>query len=204
MRDLELRGAGNILGAQQHGHMEAVGYDMYLKLLGEAINEEKEGKTEPTEEKDCLIDLQIDAHIPESYISSIPNRLSMYRRIADIRTSDDASDVIDELVDRFGDPPKAVEGLIEISLLRNSAASLGIYEIGQRGETLMLYWDNIDLKGVMRLSSDMPRRVRVSAGSKPYLGVIVPTGEDPVAVLKQVLLILTASAKEQKADNNEP
>lgn len=202
MRDLELRGAGNILGAQQHGHMEAVGYDMYLKLLGEAINEEKEGKEEPVEQKDCLIDLQIDAHIPESYISSIPNRLSMYRRIADIRTSDDASDVIDELIDRFGDPPKAVEGLIEISLLRNSAASLGIYEIGQRGETLMLYWDNIDLKAVMRLSNDMPRRVRVSAGSKPYLGVIVPTGDDPVAVLKQVLLILTASAKEQKTDGS--
>ncbi len=193
MRDLELRGAGNILGAQQHGHMEAVGYDMYLKLLGEAINGEKEGKEEPIEEKECLIDLQIDAHIPEKYITSIPHRLSMYRRIADIRTSDDASDVIDELIDRFGDPPKAVEGLIEISLLRNRAAALNIYEIGQTGDTLQLYSNDIDIAAVMRLSNDMPRRVRVNAGNKPFIGIKVPNGEDPIDILKEALSILTAA-----------
>ena len=116
MRDLELRGAGNVLGANQHGHMESVGYDMYIKLLEQAISEEKGEITEQTEEKDCLIDLPIDAHIPEDYIESVPQRLQIYRRIADIKTDDDASDVIDELVDRFGDPPASVEGLIRIAL----------------------------------------------------------------------------------------
>lgn len=201
MRDLELRGAGNILGAQQHGHMEAVGYDMYLKLLGEAIEGEKAGKEEPAEELECLIDLQIDAHIPDDYISSIPNRLAMYRRIADIRTSDDASDVIDELVDRFGDPPKSVEGLIEVSLLRNTAADIGIYEIGQSGGTLRLYSNDIDLKAVMRLSSDFPRRVHVNAEKKPYIGIDIPQGTDPIPELKKVLLILAASKKQEEREN---
>ena len=88
MRDLEIRGAGNILGAQQHGHMEAVGYDMYIQMLSEAIAEERGEKPQKPEEE-CLIDLQVEAHIPEEYIESIPQRLSIYRRIADIRTPDD-------------------------------------------------------------------------------------------------------------------
>ena len=103
MRDLEIRGAGNILGAQQHGHMEAVGYDMYIQMLSEAIAEERGEKPQKPEEE-CLIDLQVEAHIPEEYIESIPQRLSIYRRIADIRTPDDVEDVYDELIDRFGDP----------------------------------------------------------------------------------------------------
>lgn len=84
MRDLEIRGAGNVLGAQQHGHMEAVGYDMYLQLLGEAVEEEK-GEKPISRKKECLIDMQIDAHIPDNYIKSIPQRLAVYRRIADIK-----------------------------------------------------------------------------------------------------------------------
>ena len=111
--------------------MEAVGYDMYLKILADAIEENREnagGETDSektyTPQKDCLIDIQIDAHIPESYIYSVPHRLSMYRRIADVRTNEDAMDVTDELIDRFGDPPKSVLGLIEVSLLRNTAAYL--------------------------------------------------------------------------------
>ncbi|MBQ2500723.1 MAG: transcription-repair coupling factor, partial [Clostridia bacterium] len=150
MRDLELRGAGSLLGARQHGHMEAVGYDMYLKILGDAVAELRgEQKGEPVKaEPECLIDIQIDAHIPESYISSVPQRLSAYRRIADVRTEDDASDVTDELTDRFGDPPQAVLGLIEVSLLRNIAAHVGVYEIGQSGNRLLLYWNRIDMRAV--------------------------------------------------------
>lgn len=92
MRDLEIRGAGNVLGAQQHGHMEAVGYDMYLQLLGEAVEEEK-GEKPISRKKECLIDMQIDAHIPDNYIKSIPQRLAVYRRIADIKNTEDAEDV---------------------------------------------------------------------------------------------------------------
>ena len=130
LRDLEIRGAGSILGGSQHGHMEAVGYDMYLKLLSEAIAEEKGEKPEKISE--CSVDIQIDAHIPENYISSLNQRIDIYRKIMFITKDEDKLDLIDELIDRYGDPPKSVLGLIEISLLRNKAAHLGITEISQK------------------------------------------------------------------------
>lgn len=104
--------------------MEAVGYDLYLKLLNEAITREKDGLPS-AEERDCLIDVQLEAHIPENYISDLRQRLEMYRRIADIRSGEDSMDVTDELIDRFGEPPESVNGLIEVALLRNRASALG-------------------------------------------------------------------------------
>ena len=127
MRDLEIRGAGNILGGEQHGHMEAGGYDMYIKLLNEAVSEEK-GEA-PTKTEECLVDLDISANIPEDYIPYLSHRLSIYRRIADIKTKEDRSDVIDELCDRFGDPPPEVLGLMDVALLKGAAGRNGIYEI---------------------------------------------------------------------------
>lgn len=188
MRDLEIRGAGSVLGAQQHGHMEAVGYDMYLKMLSDAVAEEKGEK--PVEKKECLIDLQIQAHIPEQYIGSVPQRLNIYRRIADVRTQDEASDVIDELIDRFGDPPASVEGLIRISLMRNTAASLGIYEVTQRGEQILLYFEAIGVQQVNALSQVLPRRVRVGSGKKAYVAVRL-AGQRPEEVLETVLHTLS-------------
>ncbi len=197
MRDLELRGAGSLLGAQQHGHMEAVGYDMYLKILAEAIAENKGlAENKPVEApKECLIDIQIDAHIPEDYISSIPQRLTIYRRIADVRTSEDAMDVTDELIDRFGEPPQSVLGLIEVSQMRNMAASLGIYEIGQNGQNLMLYWDKIDMLGVTHLNEAMKGHVLVSAGSRPYVSVRVDNQSETIKTLKSALLILATAGR---------
>ena len=127
MRDMEIRGAGNLLGAQQHGHMESVGYDMYLKLLADAVSEEK-GVT-AAETIECLVDLPITAHIPDAYISDNAQRLEIYRRIADIRTVEDSMDVFDELIDRFGEPPAAVQGLVDVALLRNMAAAVGVREL---------------------------------------------------------------------------
>ncbi len=198
MRDLELRGAGSLLGARQHGHMEAVGYDMYLKILGDAVAELRgEQKGEPVKaEPECLIDIQIDAHIPESYISSVPQRLSAYRRIADVRTEDDASDVTDELTDRFGDPPQAVLGLIEVSLLRNIAAHVGVYEIGQSGNRLLLYWNRIDMRAVGRLNEVMKGRILVSGGSRPYVSVRVDDPKDTIKTLRNSLIILAAAEKQ--------
>ena len=197
MRDLELRGAGSLLGAHQHGHMEAVGYDMYLKILAEAIEENKgisEGK-EVEEKPECLIDIQIDAHIPDSYIESVPHRLAIYRRIADVRTSEDAMDVTDELIDRFGDPPQSVLGLIEVSLLRNTAASIGVYEVGQVNQNLLLYWNNIDMRAVTRLNEAMRGKILVSAGSRPYVSVRVDNPNDTIKTLKHALMILAAAQK---------
>ena len=201
MRDLELRGAGSILGAQQHGHMEAVGYDMYLKILAEAIEAQKrEQGGEPAEaagevetlpvHRECLVDIQVDAHIPETYIESIPHRLSMYRRIADIRTQEDAMDVMDELIDRFGDPPPAVEGLVEVALLRNTAAGLGIYEITQRGNALLLWWDAVDTAAVARASKEFRGRLMVSGGQKPYVTLKVGDPAELLKDLKAVLLLM--------------
>ncbi|MBQ6569603.1 MAG: transcription-repair coupling factor, partial [Clostridia bacterium] len=130
MRDMEIRGAGNILGAAQHGHMEAVGYDMYLKLLEDAIREEK-GEPEKPTDRECLIDIRTDARIDETYIPSLRQRLDMYRAIAAVRTQDDEEDIIDELCDRFGDPPEGIISLLGISRLRAQAQALGVKEIKQ-------------------------------------------------------------------------
>ena len=182
MRDMELRGAGNILGAQQSGHMEAVGYDMYLKLLAEAVSEEK-GEAKPAPEKECTIDLPIDAHIPPDYIESVPQKLYMYRRIADIRTKTDAEDVLDELFDRFGDPPACVQGLITVSLLRGTALRHGVYEIKENGGKIMLFIDALDMDKVRRLAAHMRGRVMVSAAAKPHIAIRVGQKEDRLSVL---------------------
>ena len=189
MRDLELRGAGNILGAQQHGHMEAVGYDMYLKMLAEAVSEEK-GEKKPAPERECTIDLPIDAHIPPDYIESVPQKLYMYRRIADIRTREEAEDVLDELFDRFGDPPACVQGLITVSLLRGSALRHGIYEIKESGGRMMLFIEELDMDKIRLLASKMHGRILVSAAAKPHIAIRVGQKEDRLSVLSRAFDIL--------------
>ena len=185
MRDLELRGAGNILGGEQHGHMETVGYDMYLRLLGEAVSEEK-GEEASSYELECLVDVQVQAHIPEGYIESLSQRLEIYRRISDIRSQDDAMDVLDELIDRFGEPPASVKGLIDVALIRNTAASLGIYEIKQNAGALLLYQRKLDMEFVSRLIGVFKKRVLVNAGAKPYIFVKLQAGDSPLETLRQV------------------
>lgn len=191
MRDLEIRGAGSLLGSRQHGHMEAVGYDMYLKLLGEAVALEKGEITEDTEEQECLIDLPIEAHIPENYIRSTPQRLSMYKRIAAVRTDADANDVLDELRDRFGNPPPSINGLLQISLLRNSASAAGIYEISQRNGSVLLYMAHPDVRYAVEMNKVMKGRVMLSASKKPYIAV-KPGQEDVLETVKNSIDIIAA------------
>ncbi len=187
MRDLELRGAGNVLGANQHGHMETVGYDMYVKLLEQAIKEEK-GEKSDVPEKDCVIDLPIDAHIPEDYIESVPQRLQIYRRIADIKSPDDAADVIDELCDRFGDPPESVEGLIRIALLRGKAARHDVYEITMQSDRVILRISNLDMQKISQAAVHFKGRLVVSAGGgKPHIAVKLLKGENRLGLIERVL-----------------
>ena len=187
LRDMEIRGAGNLLGAQQHGHMESVGYDMYLKLLSEAVDQEKSGRVPAAEEAECLIDVQVSAHIPEDYIPENAQRLDAYRRIADIRTMEDSLDVYDEFIDRYGEPPEAVQGLIDVALLRNMAAGMGVYEVKQQGDTLLLYVKTLDMAVGSRLTAAMKGRVMISAGQKPYFAVKVKKGLSPLDSLREAL-----------------
>ncbi|MBE6777165.1 MAG: transcription-repair coupling factor [Ruminococcaceae bacterium] len=188
MRDLEIRGAGSILGGEQHGNMESVGYDMYLKLLSDAVNQEN--GIEVPEETPCTIDLNISAHIPENYISSLPARLGIYKRIASIRTSDDASDVIDELCDRFGEPPNVVLGLIDIALLRSKAFLSEINEITQKGNTVILNINSIKPEVMAKLSAAFGNRFMLSATEKPIYTIKLLKNEKITDFVKNLGQIL--------------
>lgn len=194
MKDLEIRGAGNILGAKQHGHLEAVGYDMYLQMLSEAVNEEQSDEVKEPE-KECLVDIRINARIPERYIDSVPQRLAMYRRIASIRSENDASDVIDELIDRYGNVPDSVNGLITVALIRNSAIKHKIYEIKQNENNLLLYSDSIDAAQVASLAKAMHGRIMVNASAKPYISVKIANGENPLDTLRLVFKLMEKIVK---------
>lgn len=182
MQDLDIRGAGNLLGAEQSGHMISVGYDMYLKLLEEAVLEQK-GET-PPEEKSCSADINVSANIPETFVSSGEARMELYRRIAAIRSQDDADDVMDEIVDRYGEPPKPVIALISVALLRCRAASAGIQDISQKGSSILFTLRSIDFQAVSGICADpdLKKRVLFSAGDTPKLTLKLVSGDQPLRV----------------------
>lgn len=136
MRDLEIRGAGNLLGAEQSGHMEAVGYDLYCKMLNEAVKEAR-GLT-PQEQFDTSVDVVTDAFIPSSYIANEFQKLDIYKRIAGIEAEEEAQEMLEELIDRFAEPPKSVTNLLRIACLKARAHRLYIREVTQKGEELKL------------------------------------------------------------------
>ena len=181
MRDLEIRGAGNLLGAEQSGFMMSVGYDMYLKLLEEAVLEEK-GET-PVRAEGVTADLTVSANLPESYIPSAEQRMDLYRRIARIRTEADADDMVDELIDRYGEPPKAVNNLISVALLRSAAAEAGFTDVSQKGTVVNFSLKEADLPAVARLCG-MPifkGRLLFSPGDKIVLSLRLRPGENALA-----------------------
>lgn len=191
-RDLEIRGAGNILGSQQHGHMEAVGYDMYLQLLGEAIEEEKTGE-EVKEKRECVVDISVDAHIPEDYIDAVKNRIFMYKRIAAIETGEDAMDVMDEFIDRFGDPPASVKGLVDVALLRAYAAKAGIYEIKQEKDCIIAYLNDLPPERIISIAANMSGKGMVkAAGATPHI-VFRLKGRGPVEAMKDMIEVMSNS-----------
>ena len=186
MRDLQIRGAGNLLGHSQHGHMEAVGYDLYVKMLGQAIAAAK-GETPEPDKSDCLVDLTVDAFLPEEYIPDPAGRIEAYKRIAAIETPGDAEDVLDELIDRYGDPPKSVQGLVDVSLVRVTAARAGITEIVQRGSQLVLYTNVVDPKQLGKAMEELPNRVQYSGIGRPCITVRLNRGEAPLVLLRDFL-----------------
>lgn len=185
LRDLEIRGAGSILGGKQHGHMEAVGYDMYLKLLSEAVAEERGEKPEKIPE--CLIDVQINAHIPENYISSLNQRIDVYRKIMTVNTSEDKTDLIDELIDRYGEPPEAVMGLIEVSLLRNKAGHLGITEISQKNGSMYFYTEYLSAEQITALSMKYKGKITFNGSGKSYVSVKISPKIKPFDMMRETV-----------------
>ena len=171
MRDLEIRGAGNLLGAEQSGHMIDVGYDMYMKLLSEAVLEAR-GVPAP-QRAECSADLAVAANIPERYIPSSEQRMDLYRRIALIRTEAEADDLTDELIDRFGDPPPGVNALIHVALLRGEAGKAGVRDISQKQGCLRFTVEDFDMEKVSALYArpEYKGRLRVEAGSAPCLSL---------------------------------
>ena len=197
MRDLEIRGAGNVLGPEQSGFLLSVGYDMYLKLLEEAVLEERGEKPErPTE---CAADLSVAASIPDRYVPSPEQRMDLYRRIAAIRSEADADDVMDELIDRYGDPPRTVNNLISVALLRADAARNGISQIDQKGANLNFYLDQFDLQRVSALCGLEKYRSRLlfSAGERPYLALRLKKGGDALKFGRRLVEDYAKTAPDQ-------
>ena len=140
MRDLEIRGAGNILGPEQHGHLATVGYDMYCKLMEETLNE-VQGRQTPRE-LETRVDLRVDAFLPSDYVAEEKQRMEMYKRIASVVTDEDRADVTDELIDRFGELPPAAETLLDVSQLRALCNRLGVSQVARGKEGLIMKLDD--------------------------------------------------------------
>lgn len=174
MRDLEIRGAGNVLGAEQSGHMMTVGYDLYLKLLEEAVAEENGTTTEVKTE--CSADFTVSANIPESYIATPEQRMDLYRRIASIQSREAADDLVDEMCDRFGEPPKSVMLLVRIALLRVDAARVGISDLAQKDKSLKVTMRAPDYAWISVLCAypAYKGRILLNAGASPYLTYRLP------------------------------
>ena len=186
MRDLQIRGAGSLLGHSQHGHMEAVGYDLYVKMLGQAIARAK-GEPVRRDKSECLVDLRVDAFIPEKYIADGPGRIEAYKRIAAIQTAEDAADVLDELIDRYGDPPPSVSDLVNVSLVRVQASTVGVTEVTQKEDTLTLQLESLELPMIRGLLVAFNGRVTAGAGNRPYLSVTLQPDEKPLELLQSIL-----------------
>ena len=178
MRDLEIRGAGNLLGPEQSGYLMSVGYDLYLKLLEEAVLEER--GEEKQVETECAADLTLNANIPERYVASPEQRMDLYRRIAAIRTNDDASDLMDEMIDRYGEPPKSVLALLDVALLRAAAAKAGVSDITQKKDALRFTLAVFRPEALVQVCglTKYKFRLTLSAGETPMLTLKLKPGAD--------------------------
>ena len=194
MRDLEIRGAGNLLGAEQSGHMMSVGYDMYLKLLDEAVLEER---GEAPKVPDCTADLNVTANVDKDYVARGEERMDLYRRMAAIRSQQDADDLLDEVIDRYGEPPKGVLNLIDIALLRADAKSCGITDIKQKASDVLLTLAEMDFESISAICADPDYKDRlffVATAKMPTLRLKLHTKADSLKQTKA----LVARMKQQR------
>ena len=196
MRDLEIRGAGNLLGAQQHGHIDTIGYDLYMKLLSEAVRVQK---GEPAREDfETSIEIKIDAHIPASLVPDEQQRLEIYKKISLATNEQDASDIRDEVLDRYGKLPQPVENLIGVALMKAEAMRLGITGVSQKGDNIVLSFlpnADVDVERLTKILTENPARYLFTMGGAPHLTIrrhgedAKPKngGSDKVAAVRELL-----------------
>jgi len=172
MRDLEIRGTGNLLGTEQHGHMLTIGYELYCKLVEDAVKELSGGQVQAKDDVEISIELPVEAHIPGDYISDELVKLQMYKKIASIRDEGDRSEVIDELLDRFGEIPKETLNLIEIAHIKALAEKSGISRVRREQKKLVFEFYNMSELGPQKIAdvvSEYGMNLLVHAGKQPYI-----------------------------------
>ena len=185
LRDMEIRGTGNLLGAEQHGHMESIGYDLYIKLLNEAVLAEK-GEL-PPERKECTVTVNVSAYLPDTYVRYPAQRMALYKRIALIRNREDMEDMIDELADRYGDLPVAATNLLDIALARALGEACGITAIRQEGTTVLFTQDRPDIDAWSEISSLVKGRIRFAGGGgSAQIKLLLREGEDMLGIIHKI------------------
>jgi len=183
LRDMEIRGAGNLLGAEQHGHLDAIGYDLYIKLLNRAVLEEKGQVEEP--ETECTVSLNFDAFIPDSYVPFPAQRMALYKKIALIASEEDLSDITDELVDRFGEPPRSTQNLLRVALIHNCAVKCGITSIRQDGGEIHIYTKSLDIDVWSELSA-LFGRLRILMSGDPHICLRLQKDDDALVLIHKM------------------
>lgn len=196
IRDLEIRGAGNLLGAEQHGHLDAIGYELYIKLLNEAVLEEKGEKVQ--EKLECTVTLKCDAYIPERYVPYSAQRMGLYKRIAAIECEEDREDVLDELIDRYGEAPRTVTNLLLIALLRSRAQRCGITSIVEDASTVKIKCAYVDYLVWQRLSNEFRGRLRLSNGENSGIIFKKQSGDNVLELLLKLFASYMTIAKENE------
>ena len=186
LRDLEIRGAGNLLGAEQHGHLDAIGYDLYIKLLNEAVLEEK-GEEVP-KPKECTVNFTADAYLPQNYVTTAAQRMEMYKRIAHIANYEDYEDVLDEICDRYGEAPREAMNLMRISMIRALGIKAGFTKIEERDGTVCFYPDKVDAAAWSIMAREFPLAgIRMSLGASPFAVCRMKKGQNAIAFATELI-----------------
>jgi len=182
MRDLEIRGAGNILGAQQHGHIVSVGFEMYCRLLDEAIQELKTGKVAEVV-PEPILEFELEAYLSGDYIDDAVHKIEIYQRIAALQTAEEISDLLDELIDRFGEPNEPVLNLLGVAQVKIHARKLGVKSIIQKNELIQIHFlaePNINIDAVLNFKKTFPNRITLFQGPPPSLRIKSSKLAEPV------------------------